>query len=585
MNYKLNKTEQYKKKISIFSVLKKFAPFLVNEKRNLVISFVSLVINTSSSLIGPILIGLTIDKYIQTKQFSGVINNALILLVIYLVGTCFTFIQSRVMGGIGQRLLFNLRNSIFAKLQTLPVAFFNQNQVGDLISRINNDTDNLNQFFSQALMQFVGNIFLMVGAAIFILSINPSLGIPSLLPALGVLVFTKIISPWVKRKNTTSLQSGGNMSSEIQESFENFKAIVAFNRRDYFRQRFEEYNNRNFKSAVAAGVANNIFTPIYGFASHLAQIITLFYGIYLVSTGRLMIGLLISYFTYLSRFYDPIRQIASLWSTFQVALASWDRISEILSLKTDLDIIPSTSVKKTDSILSFKKVSFNYSDNQQKILEDFSFDLKKGKTYALVGPTGGGKTTTASLMARLYDAVSGQIILDGRDIRSYSDEERTQKIGFILQEPFLFSGTVRDNIIYGNAEYQNYSNDQLLELLRQSNLDALLKRFDQGFDTPVLVDNLSLGQRQLIAFIRAVLRRPEILILDEATANIDTVTENLLDEILTKLPKTTTLVIIAHRLNTIANADEIYFINSGNLTRAGSLDDAIDLLLKGKRDS
>lgn len=211
--------------------------------------------------------------------------------------------------------------------------------------------------------------------------------------------------------------------------------------------------------------------------------------------------------------------------------------------------------------------------------------MEAGKTYALVGPTGGGKTTTASIMARLYDPLEGMVLLKGRDIRSYTPEERAEKIGFILQEPFLFTGTVRDNILYSNSRYHQYSNSKFLEVLQEARLEGLLTTFDQGLDTEILSggESLSIGQKQLIAFMRAVLRQPELLILDEATANIDTVTEQLLGQILNNLPKETTLVIIAHRLNTIENADEIYFINSGEVTRAGSFKEAVDKLMSGKR--
>jgi ATP-binding cassette subfamily B protein len=220
-------------------------------------------------------------------------------------------------------------------------------------------------------------------------------------------------------------------------------------------------------------------------------------------------------------------------------------------------------------------------------LHDINFSLEKGKTYALVGPTGGGKTTTASLMARLYDPTEGQILLSGKDIRSYQPAERTQKIGFILQEPFLFTGTVRDNILYSNEKYQNHSNEELEKIIAEDNLTSLLERFESGLETKVTSsgDSISLGQKQLIAFMRAVLRHPELLILDEATANIDTVTEQLLTSILEKLPKSTTRVIIAHRLNTIEGADEIFFINAGTVTKAGSFEHALEMLLSGKRES
>ena len=323
--------------------------------------------------------------------------------------------------------------------------------------------------------------------------------------------------------------------------------------------------------------------PSYSFAANIGQLIVLSFGIYLIGKGEFTIGLLISYFVYLSNFYNPLRSMANLWTNFQTALAGWDRINQILNLETDLPIKEQTNGLSSDALLSFQDVSFSYNEDAE-ILHHVSFDLERGKTYAFVGPTGGGKTTTASLMARLYDPNDGTVLFCGKDISSMPLEERTHRIGFILQEPFLFSGTVRDNILYANPEMRDFTNNQLLEALQESGLDSLLQVFDQGLDTPVESSNesISLGQKQLIAFIRAVLRKPDLLILDEATANIDTVTEKLLDSILQKLPNTTTRVIIAHRLNTIENADEIYFVNSGKVIRAGSLEAAIDLLMKDK---
>ena len=216
-----------------------------------------------------------------------------------------------------------------------------------------------------------------------------------------------------------------------------------------------------------------------------------------------------------------------------------------------------------------------------------SFDLQRGKTYAFVGPTGGGKTTTASLIARLYDSTKGSILLDGRDIKSYSPCERATKIGFILQDPFMFTGTVRDNVLYGNPQCAGLTNSELEKALEDAHLESLIRRFDNGLDTIVQTagDGISLGQKQIIAFMRAILRKPELLILDEATANIDTVTEKQLDEILQNLPASTTRVIIAHRLNTIENADEIFFVNSGKIIAAGSFSEALDLLMQGKVES
>ena len=587
MNYNLNELFGAKEqKKSTLTALKKLIDLIQEEKRTISLAMVIIFINAGLALLGPYLIGHTIDTYIQSKQYHGVILFSGILLVMYMIAFVTNYLQMIMMGGVGQHMLFSLRNAVFNKLQELPVDFFNQNKAGDLISRINNDTDKLNTFFSQSLMQFIGSIFTMIGAGIFLLSINPELGAAALLPALVIWIFTRAISPWVKNKNAANLKSVGGLSAEIQESLNNFKVIVAYNRRDYFRKRFDEANQKNYATSVSAGLANNIFTPVYGLSANIGQLIVLAFGIYLIMTGKFSIGLLIGFLAYINSFYHPLRQLAALWASFQIAMAGWDRISQILSLDTNLLVTEKKIKDSSSSYLSFRNVSFTY-PNGKEVLHHVNFDLECGKTYAFVGPTGGGKTTTASLIARLYDASKGSVMLDGKDIRTYSPEERTDKIGFILQDPFLFTGTVRENILYGNHEYKSLTNGEFEQVILDSGLETLLSRFDEGLDSKVQAtgDGISLGQKQLIAFMRSVLRKPGLLILDEATANIDTITEQLLESILQKLPSSTTRVIIAHRLNTIENADEIFFVNSGEVIRAGSLDDAVNLLLHGIRES
>jgi ATP-binding cassette subfamily B protein len=585
MNYNLNSLPVSEKKSSTWSGLKSLLQLVKEERRNLIIALFAILLNSTLNLLGPFLIGHTIDKYIQTKQFNGVLVFSGILLTMYVVAFVSSYFQTQLMGGVGQRIIFALRNAIFNKIQQLPVAFFNENKAGDLISRVNNDTDKLNQFFSQALMQFIGNIVTMVGAGIFLLIINVELGLATLVPALFILLFTRALSPLVKHKNALNLKSTGGMSAEIQESLNNFKVIIAFNRRDYFRKRFAIANEENYRTAVGAGLTNMVFLPVFGLFSSLAQLTVLSFGIYLITQGQFTVGLLVSYLSYATNFYNPLRQLASLWTNFQVALAGWERISQILTLHNNLlTLSPDLSAEPGKSLLEFRNVHFGYPGGFE-ILHNISFSMEKGKTYALVGPTGGGKTTTASIMARLYDPLEGLVLLSGKDIRTYTPEERAEKIGFILQDPFLFTGTVKENILYSNSLYHQHSSEQFLQVLKDAKLEGLLDTFEQGLDSPVLSggDSLSIGQKQLIAFMRAVLRKPELLILDEATANIDTITEQLLGNILDNLPKETTLVIIAHRLNTIENADEIYFINSGEVTRAGSFKEAVDKLMQGKR--
>lgn len=588
--YELNINPESEAQTSMVSAVKKLQPLLSTEKVKLTLAGLAIVVNSTLTLIGPLVVGKVIDTYIVTKDFDGVLRYSALLVGLYMIGFFASFAQTRLMGGVSQRVLYRLRNAIFEKLQSLPVAFFQQNKAGDLISRINNDTDKLAQFFSQAIMQFIGNIFLIIGSGIAIISINPRLGLAALIPAAAIFMLTKILGPWIKRKNAVNMKSVGSMSAEIQESLDHFKVVVAFNRRDYFRKAFHKSNEDNYNSAIRAGIANNTFTPVYGFASNIAILIVILYGFHLITVEMFTFGLLISFLAYINRFYDPLRQMAALWTTFQVALAGWDRIHAILRMETDLEIIPEASTETTSvtstAVLEFTNVSFAYALDAP-VLTHANFTLQPGKTYALVGPTGGGKTTTASLMARLFDPNEGTILLNGKNLRSYSPEERANHIGFILQEPFLFSGTVGDNIRYGNAEYADVTNEALTKALLDQNLRDVLAKFDKGLDTVVEQsgDSMSLGQKQLIAFVRALLRKPQLLILDEATANIDTITEQLLEDILRKLPKETTRVIIAHRLNTIADADTIFFVNGGEITEAGSMEQAVNMLMHGKRKS
>jgi ATP-binding cassette subfamily B protein len=582
MNYRLSTADEKPKRTSMGPALRRMLPLVSEERGAIAIAIVAVLVTSAVTLSSPYVIGQTVDHYIARGDFSGVVRNGVFLFGLYLVALVTSYVQTRTMGRVGRRILYSLRNRLFVKLQDLPVAFFNQNRAGDLISRINNDTDRLNQFFAQALMQFISNGVLIIGSGLLLVTLNIRLGGAALLPALAVLIITQVISGWVKRANFTSLQTLGGLSGEIQESLANFKVIVAFNRLDYFRSKFNAANETNYRASVKAGIANNVFVPLYGLAYTLAQLIVLAFGILLITEGQLTTGLLIGFLLYVNNFYNPLRQIAVAWSSLQQALAALDRIAEVMALQSDMETLPAEPAVPAAPLLEFDHVSFGYEAGRD-VLTDISLRLERGRTYALVGPTGGGKTTTASLMARLYDPTSGVVRLEGRDIRRLSAAERAAKIGFILQEPFLFTGTVRDNITYGNPDLAGMDDKALTHLLDEAGLSTLLSRFEEGLSTKVSAsgDSISLGQKQLIAFIRAVLRGPELLILDEATANIDTVTEQLLEDILAHLPKSTTKVIIAHRLNTINNADEIFFVNGGKVTDAGSMEHAVDLLLSG----
>ena len=274
MNYTLTKPKgSAEAKSSAIAAMKRFWPFLQPEKKSLLLALFAMVTNAGLTLLAPWVVGYAIDTFVQAKQYQGVLASCAFLLALYFAVLVLQYYQTTWMGGVGQRVLFRLRNALFNKLQELPVAFFNQNKAGDLISRLNNDTDKLQQFFTQSLMQFIGSVFIMIGAGVFLVLLQVPLGMAALLPALALFLFTQVISGWVKRMNAANLRSVGGMSAEIQESLGNFKVIVAFNRRDYFRRRFQEVNEEAYATSVTAGLANNLFVPVFGLSAHAAQLV------------------------------------------------------------------------------------------------------------------------------------------------------------------------------------------------------------------------------------------------------------------------------------------------------------------------
>jgi len=430
-----------REKLNFWKLARQFWHFLKDEKKKLIGATLAIAVNSTATIAAPFVLGYTIDHFIVQKNLNGITNFSLILAGIYLITFVTNFVQVRIMGTLGQNILFKLRNSLFSKIQSLPLKFFNQNKIGDLISRINNDTDKLNQFFSQQLNQFVGNIFTLIGIGIFIFVINYRLAVVTLSAAIFLFIITSIISPWIAQRNRLSLQSLGGLSAEVSESLNYFKVIVSFNRRDYFRENFNRSNTENFQMSFRSGIANNLMGPIYDFSGNLATLLVLLYGIFLITQGQLSIGILVSFLSYTDRFYGPLRQMASLWAGVQTALAAWNRIFEILRLKSDMEILPESKKKDTKSMMHFENVVFGY-DEKKPVLKKVNFNFLEGKTYAIVGPTGGGKSTIASLMSRLYDPQQGTVYLNDCDIRTYRPEDLARKIGFILQEQYLFTGTL-----------------------------------------------------------------------------------------------------------------------------------------------
>ena len=420
--YRLSSAQGQQRSASIGAALRRLAPVMADQRLSLAAAFVATLVASGAALVAPVIIGRAVDRYIRNRDFPGVLLSAGILLVAYLAGMIATYVQTQQMGSVGRRVLFNLRNALFTKLQQLPLDFFNQNKAGDLISRINNDTDKLNQFFSQALVQLAANLFLMAGAAIFLVTLNIRLGLTALAPAAGAILLTRATGGWVKRRNAVSLQALGGLSGEIQESMSNFRVIVAFNRVDYFQQQFDVANERNYAASVGAGVANTLFLPLYGLAFNLAQLIVLAYSFYLIAAGSFTVGLLIGFLLYVNSFYMPLRQLAAVWSSFQLAMASLDRISAVLALEPNMPQTPADD-PRSGAVLAFDHVEFGYVAGQP-VLRDATFSLDPGKTYAWsarrVGarrrprrswrgstiPPGGGCSSTAGTSARIHPRIA-----------------------------------------------------------------------------------------------------------------------------------------------------------------------------------
>lgn len=592
MNYTLENTDETKEKTSLIKFLLDMLIFLKGRYVSVTLSFIFVMINSVITIIIPMVISDGINRFVLPRDKDGLLSITLILISLYLLASFASYMQIRIMGGVGQHVLYGLRNSIFEKLQSLPLAFFNQNKSGDLISRINNDTEKLNSAFSETILRFIGNIFILIGIAIIVLIVNFKLGLALLHAAFFLLIITQVISPFIKKANQRSLQKQGELSAETQESLANFKVVVAFNKRKYFRETFNTANENNKKANIISTIANGILVPIYEFGGNFANLVVLLVGISMIQSGEIDIGTLIGFILYIERFYQPLRIIASLFGSIQSASAAWIRIDRLLKLENNLKIINqdnkliNQATSESSNFMILKNVHFSY-DTNKNVLEDVSIELEKGKTYALVGPTGGGKSTLASLLARLYDPAEGEILLENRDLKSYSNGELSQKIGFILQDPFMFTGSVLENITYGNSDLRNTTEKELMNILQNNNLDIFLERFPEGLGTMInnSVESISLGQRQLIAFIRAVLRNPEMLILDEATANVDTITEKILQKIISNLPEKTVKVVIAHRLSTIESADQIFFIANGRVERPVDFGSAVNLIQNQKLKS
>jgi ATP-binding cassette, subfamily B, multidrug efflux pump len=537
--------------------------------RSLALALVLVVVGALSQAGGPWLIGRAIDRNILGDDPAGLYRTMALLFGVYVAGTLATRGQILQVGSVGQRILASLRERIFERLQHLPLRYFDRHPVGDLMSRVTNDVDTLNQLLSQGITQLLGSLFSLIGIVVAMLVLDWRLALVCFAIIPVMLLTNVFFARRARRAFRTTRETVSDVTAGLQEEIVGVREAQAFNRTEANIERFRERNAANRAANVQAVAITSAFAPAIDVLSTLATAVVIGYGGYLVLTGTLTVGLLTAFLIYVQQFFRPIQLASQVYTQAQAALAGAERIYNILDEEPEPPDPPDAG--KLDGVegrIGFESVSFAYEPGRP-VLHDVDFEVEPGWTVALVGPTGAGKTTIANLIPRFYDATAGSVRVDGRDAREVERRSLRRHIATVLQEPFLFSGTVAENIGYGRLDA---TREEIEAAARAVSAHDFIAAMPQGYDTPLGTGGgtLSGGQRQLVSFARAVLADPRILILDEATSNIDTRTEALIQEALGTLMRGRTSVVIAHRLSTIRNADVILVVEEGHIAERGT---------------
>ncbi len=536
-----------------------------------------IVLGAAANAAGPWLVGRAIDTNIVTGRGDGLTQTMLALLAVYVMGALTQREQIFRIGAVGQRVLAGLRARIFDRLLHLPLGYFDRRPVGDLMSRVINDVDTINQLVSQGLSQLLGGLFSLIGIVIIMLALNVQMALVSFTIIPVMVLVTAFFADRSRRASRLTRKTVGDVTAELQEEITGIREAQAFNRTGANIARFRARNAANRTANVQAVQITSAFSPTIDVLSTLATAIVIGYGSYLVFNGSLTVGLLAAYLIYVQQFFRPIQLIAQVYTQMQSALAGGERIYGILDEEPEPADPPGTPDLGTiRGEITFERVRFGYEAGRD-VLHDVDLQIAAGQTVALVGQTGAGKTTIANLIPRFYDVTAGAVRLDGRDVREVTRASVRRQIATVLQEPFLFSGTVAENIGYGR---EGATRDEIEAAARAVDAHGFIAELAQGYDTRIGQGggtSLSQGQRQLVSFARAVLANPRILILDEATSNIDTRTEAIIQKALQTLLRGRTSVVIAHRLSTIRNADLICVVDAGRIAERGTHDELIAL--------
>ena len=543
--------------------------YMKKQRVRLMVSVVLVILSSLLSLLGPYFIGVIIDHYILPRDVSGTIRMVWLLVGIYAATSIITWFQSYVMVDLSLNTIKTLREDLFEKLQALSLRFFDQHKHGELMSRFTNDLEQLNQALSQSVIQFVSSLLTIIGVTIAMFSLNWILAIVSfLIIPLMLYVTKKIVS--VSRKNFSQRQKDvGELNGFVEETISGGEVIALFGKEEDAFGQFHDVNERLRNSAIRADMFSGTLGPVNNFLSNMGLAIVIAIGALMALKGHTTIGIIASFVTYSRQFTRPINQLSTLLNSIQAALAGAERVFETMDEVPDLiDKKDPVQVNSLIGEVEFQHVDFSY-DQNKPILKDIHFSAKPGEMIALIGPTGSGKTTMINLLMRFYDIASGEILIDSRNIKDYKLRDLRKRIGIVLQDPYLFSGTIMENIRYGRLDA---TDEEVIEAAKTASAHGFIKHLPKQYQTAITSggQNISQGQKQLLSIARAILADPDLLILDEATSNIDTKTEIDIQRGIRNLIKGKTSFVIAHRLKTIELADQIIVIQDGEVIERGN---------------
>lgn len=558
--------------------VKRLFEYVGKERKIYFIILAFVLLDASLVLLAPYLIGRSIDAMSIKNGVNFKMLDILIivLLVSYLIDAFAAFIQSWLVADVSQRIVVNLRQTLFQKLQKLPVSFFDTHTHGEIMSRLSNDIDNVSSTLSQSSIQLMSGVITIAGSLIMMLILSPLLTLASLITVPLVFLLTKTIAKKTKVLFKEQQAELGILNGQIEENITGFEVIKAFNHEEESVKQFDDVNSKLCDVGLKAQILSGFLMPLMNVINNIGFAAVAGFGGALAAQNLVTVGIIASFLSYSRQFARPLNDIANIFNTLQSAVAGAERVFEILDVKEEPEDLPDAAVlQKPEGDVEFENVSFGYRKDLT-ILKDIDFKVRKGSTIALVGPTGAGKTTIVNLLARFYDVTEGRILIDGIDIRNYTRDSLRRCFGIVLQDTYLFSGTVKENIKYGNL---NASDEEVVNAAVMANADIFIRRLPKGYDTVLQESgsNLSQGQRQLLAIARAILANPSILILDEATSSVDTRTELHIQEAMLKLMKGRTSFIIAHRLSTIRDADIIMVIENGEIVERGSHESLLDI--------